>query len=197
VVATAAVFSYSWANALVYRSFGEEPPVRGAGPGGPPRAAAPPADAAGMPPSGTGAVEVAAAARAVPLDTLLERAAAQAGHWRTITMNLSSEAAPTVRVSIDQGDGGQPQRRHTVVLDAYTGEVRAWQPFTSQTPGQQARLWIRFLHTGEALGILGQTVAGLVSLTSLIMAWTGIALAYRRLIAPRFRRSKPRRASAA
>src|SRR5882672_2206373 len=31
IVASAVVFSYPWANALVYRSVGEEPPVRGAG----------------------------------------------------------------------------------------------------------------------------------------------------------------------
>ena len=77
-----------------------------------------------------------------------------------------------------------------MTLDAATGEVVSWNPFTSQTPGRQARSWVRFLHTGEALGIVGQTVAGLVSLTSMLMVWTGLALAYRRLIAPLFARNR-------
>ncbi|MGW8369240.1 MAG: PepSY domain-containing protein, partial [Gammaproteobacteria bacterium] len=68
-----------------------------------------------------------------------------------------------------------------------SGEVASWQPFESQSPGRRARSWVRFLHTGEALGIVGQTIAGLVSLTTLVMVWTGLALAYRRLISPLFR----------
>jgi uncharacterized iron-regulated membrane protein len=74
------------------------------------------------------------------------------------------------------------------VLDAATGAVQAWQPFSSQSTGQKARSWIRFLHTGEALGIVGQTIAGIVSLTSVLMVWTGLALAYRRLIVPLYAR---------
>jgi hypothetical protein len=41
---------------------------------------------------------------------------------------------------------------------------------------------LRFAHTGEVLGITGQTIAGLVSLGSVILAWTGIALALRRFL---------------
>ena len=66
--------------------------------------------------------------------------------------------------------------------------MREWAPFSSQTPGQRLRSWIRFLHTGEALGIVGQTIAAIVSATSVIMVWTGLALAWRRLISPLFRR---------
>jgi uncharacterized iron-regulated membrane protein len=62
-------------------------------------------------------------------------------------------------------------------------------PFQSQSPGRQARSWLRFLHTAEALGPLGQTIAGLASLTSVIMVYTGLALAYRRQIVPLFKRT--------
>jgi uncharacterized iron-regulated membrane protein len=111
------------------------------------------------------------------------------GDWRSLSLNIPSEPdASTVRIGVDQGNGGQPQRRHTLVLDASTGSVQAWQPFSSQSTGQKARSWIRFLHTGEALGIVGQTIAGIVSLTSVLMVWTGLALAYRRLIAPLYTR---------
>ena len=168
VVATATVFSYPWASNAVYRAFGEEPPAgRGGG------AAAP----------------VAAAPAPTPaFDALFARASTQVDDWKTITLTFPQPGATTVSFAIDQGNGGQPQLRHTLVLDAASGNVASWQPFESQTPGRRARSWVRFLHTGEALGIAGQTVAGIVSLTSVIMVWTGLALAWRRLVSPLFRR---------
>jgi uncharacterized iron-regulated membrane protein len=186
VVATAVVFSYPWANALVYRAAGEEPP--GAG-GGPPRGQAPPVATAprGQAPS---VASVGTAIDRLGYDALLARAAAH-GEWRTLTLNIPGDVeAPTVRIGIDEGNGGQPQRRHTLTLDAATGAVASYAPFSSQSAGQKARSWIRFLHTGEALGIAGQTVAGLVSFTSILMVWTGLALAYRRLLQPLWRRRK-------
>jgi uncharacterized iron-regulated membrane protein len=174
VVATAVVFSYPWANALVYRIAGEEPPRAG---GGPPRGQAEPAFVV---PDGT-------AIDSLGYDALLARAAAHR-EWQTLTLTIPAPDAPTVRIAIDEGNGGQPQRRHTLTLDAATGGVLSYAPFSSQSAGQKARSWIRFLHTGEALGLVGQTIAGLVSLTSIVMVWTGLALAYRRLLQPLWRR---------
>jgi uncharacterized iron-regulated membrane protein len=179
VVATAVVFSYPWANDLVYRSVGEQPPRAGAGAA---RAATP--NVAPGPDVSTGDATVR-----LGYDELMARAAAH-GDWQTLTLTLPSDAAQaTVRVAVDRGNGGQPQHRHTLTLDATTGAVAAWAPFSSQTTGQKARSLIRFLHTGEALGIVGQTIAGLVSLTSTLMVWTGLALAWRRLIQPLLRRA--------
>jgi uncharacterized iron-regulated membrane protein len=180
VVATATVFSYPWASNAVYRVFGEEPPTRGArAPDAPgPQANAGPAAAAFGTPT----------AAPLSLDALFERAATQVEDWKTITVTLPADDAATVSFAIDRGNGGQPQRRHNLTLDAMTGSVASWDPFDSQSPGRQARSWVRFLHTGEALGIVGQTVAGIVSLTSVIMVYTGLALAWRRLVVPLFRR---------
>ena len=179
VVATATVFSYPWASDLVYRAFGEEPPARGGGGrGGPAQTAAAPVTEWI---EGTGS-------SVLGLDELFARAAAH-GDWRTLTLTLPTDAtATTVRFAIDAGNGGQPYLRHTLTLDATSGAVASYAPFSSQTPGQQARSWVRFLHTGEALGIVGQTIAGVVSFTSVLMVWTGIALAWRRLVSPLFRR---------
>jgi uncharacterized iron-regulated membrane protein len=175
VVGSAVVFSYPWANDLVYRSVGEQPPVRGARGGG---------GAASQAAFERRAGDAATPAR-LSYDALLARAMERAADWRTITLQLpASPGASTVRFSIDQGNGGQPQLRQSLVLDAATGEVREWLPFAAQSTGQKARTMIRFLHTGEALGIVGQTVAGIVSAASVIMVWTGLALAYRRLVAP-------------
>ena len=191
VVATATVFSYPWANDLVYRAVGEQPPRQGGGgePGGPPRGAGQ-GEATVVAPNGT-------AIDRLGYDALVARAAAH-GEWQTLTLNIPADAeAPTVRIGIDQGNGGQPYLRHNLTLDASTGGVEGWAPFSSQTTGQKARSWIRFLHTGEALGLVGQTIAGLVSLTSVLMVWTGLALAWRRLVQPLLRRQLAKNPEAA
>ncbi|MCC6201517.1 MAG: PepSY domain-containing protein [Gammaproteobacteria bacterium] len=216
VVATGVVISYPWASDLVYRSVGEEPPARGgppgppgamAGPTGAPGAAARgprqgPGSAAGRGPAlggpGSGsfggrtaqALDGAASAAAPDLDALFARAAAHLPAWRTIALRVPGDPAAPVGFSIDQGSGGQPQKRHNLTLDARTGDVVAWEPWDSQSPGRRLRSYLRFLHTGETLGIAGQTIAGLVSFASIILVWTGIALAWRRLIQPLFRKKQ-------
>jgi uncharacterized iron-regulated membrane protein len=167
IVASATVFYYGWANEIVYRSFGEEPPVRG----GSPSREAPAAD-----------ISTYAVGR-LSLDELTERVATQVPGWRTLTLTLPGATDEVVKYSLDRGTGGQPQHRYDVTLDAGSAEVIASERFAG-TPGRRARSMLRFLHTGEALGIAGQTIAGLVSLTSAIMVWTGLALAWRRLVRP-------------
>jgi uncharacterized iron-regulated membrane protein len=169
VVATATVFSYPWASDLVYRSVGEEPPQRGRGP------------AAGGGRVAEGGTPIG---QPLTLDALLDIASGRSEAWQRITVQLPREREPTVGFTVDEGNGGQPQLRNNLTLDAYSGSVAAWRPFSTQSTGQRARSYIRFLHTGEALGLAGQTVAGIVSLTSVLMVWTGLALAYRRLIVP-------------
>ncbi|MBN4075990.1 PepSY domain-containing protein [Gammaproteobacteria bacterium AH-315-E17] len=181
IVATASVFSYGWANNLVYQAFGEAPPVRG------PRGAPP--SASNMDVMGS---SFESQKQYLNMDQLFSRAndfiTQQGGDWRQLSLSLPSETSSVAQFSIDQGNGGQPHLRHNLSLNRETGTVASWQPFNSQTPGRQARSIIRFLHTGEALGIWGQTIAGLVSLISLLMVWTGLALAYRRLIRPLFKK---------
>ena len=170
IVATATVFSYGWASDLVYRSFGEEPPTRGRG-GNPPAVAT-----------------LADGVDPLSLDDLLRSATVGIPEWRTLTLNLPDEAAAVVTVRVDEGTGGQPQYRRDRELDRSSGAVVAERPFSTESPGRQARIFIRFLHTGEALGVAGQTVAGIVSLLTLIMVWTGLALSWRRLISPLLQR---------
>lgn len=181
VVATASVFYYPWANNLVYQIYGEEVPRRGAGP-------APTANNAN---TGNGSLPTEPPAY-LALDTLFKSAVASlessGDNWRQISLALPRDNNPTINLAIDQGNGGQPHLRHNMVLDRQSGEVTQWQPFSSQSPGRQTRSIVRFLHTGEVLGIWGQTIAGLVSLFSLFMVWTGIALAWRRVISPLFRK---------
>lgn len=165
IVATATVFNYQWATNMVYRLAGEEPPARGL------TAPAVPVD---------NALVVPNQAQPLSLDALFIVAQARTPDWQTISLSLPASGATRADFSIDEGDGGQPQKRHSLQLNAYTGEAVAWLPFTSLSAGRQARSWMRFLHTGEALGLFGQTVAGLASFAAVLMVWTGFALALRR-----------------
>jgi uncharacterized iron-regulated membrane protein len=124
-------------------------------------------------------------------DELFAIAAGHVDGWKKLTLQIPDEthSASTLRFSIDRGNGGQPHLRQELVLDATSGAIVEDIPFSSASTGRKARSIIRFLHTGEVLGIAGQTLAGLVSLLSILMVWTGLALAYRRLIQPLFRKA--------
>lgn len=162
IISTATVFNYSWANNLVYRLAGEAPPVRGS--------------------SANVDAPVPATVDRLPYADLVSTAKTYSEDWRTITLAIPAAEANSANLTLDEGDGGQPQKRHVLTLDVSDGAVIQWAPFTSQTAGAQARRWVRFLHTGEALGIIGQTVAGIASFAAILMVWTGLALALRRFL---------------
>ncbi len=167
VVLSAVVISYTWAGNLVYRVVGENPP--------PPRAPAPPS------------TQPAAGANSSPaqrslegFDELWSQAEQQTSAWQIISLRLPTTDEAPVTFTIDEGDGGQPQKRAQLTLDRKSGEVVRWEPFSSYTKGRQLRSFLRFAHTGEVAGIIGQTIAGLASLGGVFLVYTGLALAWRR-----------------
>jgi uncharacterized iron-regulated membrane protein len=106
-------------------------------------------------------------------------------------VRLPIPAQGPVTFTIDRGTGARPDLRAQLVLDRATADLVRWEPYASQSRGRQWRTWIRWTHTGEAGGLIGQTVAGLASAGGVVLAWTGIALSVRR-----FRAWLARRASA-
>ena len=72
--------------------------------------------------------------------------------------------------------------RSQLLLDTATGGVVRWEPYAAQSRGQKWRGWVRFGHTGELGGIVGQTLAGTACLGGVVLVWTGLALAFRRLV---------------
>jgi uncharacterized iron-regulated membrane protein len=114
------------------------------------------------------------------LDAQWARAEQQQAGWRSISLRLPTAADATLSFTIDTGNGGQPQKRAQLTLDRKTGDVVRWEPFSSLTAGRRARSWLRFAHTGEAAGIVGQTIAGLVSAGGAVLVWTGLSLSWRR-----------------
>ena len=168
VVLSAVVISYTWASNLVYKLAGEEPPAQQQRPG---------------PPGGAGQQQPGAALPLEGLDALLVKAERQVEGWRTITVQLPPKADAPVNFAIDRGNGGQPQLRAQLALDRATGEVVRWEPYSNNSLGRRMRSWLRFAHTGEVYGLVGQTVAALASAGGALLVYTGLALALRRLLA--------------
>ena len=169
VVLSAVVISYTWASNLVYKLAGEEPPAQQQRP---------------APPGGAGQQQ--GAATAVPLeglDALLVKAEQQVEGWRTITLQLPSKPDAPVTFAIDRGNGGQPQLRSQLTLDRATGEVVRWEQYSNNTLGRRMRSWLRFAHTGEVYGLIGQTIAALASAGGALLVYTGLSLAVRRMFA--------------
>lgn len=81
---------------------------------------------------------------------------------------------------IQEPVGWPPAPRSQLVLDPVAAEVVKWEPFAGQNMGRRLRAWVRPLHTSEAGGFLGQTIAFLASAGGAVLVWTGIALAWRR-----------------
>ncbi len=186
VVYSGMVISYPWAANFMYRVFGAEVPVQqqAAGPtsNGVPQAAA----IAGS------VAAVAAGPQWKSMDELIVAALADdaSAGWKRFTLTLPPAAAHQVQIEIDHGNGAQAQLRHTLSLDRATGTIVGRRGFADQPEAQRLRSIARFLHTGEVLGFWGQTIAGLASLAGVLLVWTGLALAWRRLILPLFARSR-------
>jgi uncharacterized iron-regulated membrane protein len=178
VVVSAVPISFPWANDWVYRAAGEAPPAgrRGGGPGD-----------AGARDGGRGRGAGTPRVATEGLDGLLQRAAQQERDWQTMTVRLPDAPRGPVSFAIDRGDGGQPQLRSTLTLGR-AGAVVRYETFADQGPGRRLRSLMRFAHTGEVLGLAGQTVAGLASAGAVVLVWTGIALALRRARAWLWRR---------
>jgi uncharacterized iron-regulated membrane protein len=169
IVASALPMSFPWANAALYRAVGEEPPRPGGGGGN--GGAAQNGRPREMPESG----EISPDA----MNALWIRAEAQEEGWTTITMRMPVSARAPMTFAIDRGNGGQPQVRSTLTVDRNSGAIR-YETFADQKLGARLRSLSRFAHTGEALGVTGQTIAGLASVGASVLVCTGLALAFRR-----------------
>ena len=175
IVFSGAVISYPWVSDLVYNAFGEEAPVRRAprSPGATsPRTGGLHGEPEALTPPAVGDFN---------LDAYIAMATEAEPGWRTLRINMPSSADEPVSLAIDKGSGRQPHLQSTIEVNRVTAEVLRRVTFSDQTPGSRARRLLRFAHTGEVAGVVGQTLAGLVSAGAVVLAYTGIALSWRRL----------------
>ncbi len=173
---TALVISYQWANNLVYKVTGNQPPAPAA-PQAPPGGGAP----------GRGEPD---ARIEIPsnLNQLWARAEQQVGFWKSIALRLPARPGMPVTFAIEEGASWNPIARSQLTLDPKTTEVTKWEPYAGLNAGRQLRSWVRSTHTGESGGIIGQIIACLASLGGAMLVWTGLSLAWRRFRAWQVRR---------
>lgn len=174
VVASGVVMSFGWASNLVFRLAGENPPQQR------PRPPAPP---------GNAATDVAKLSYE-GLNGLYTRAQQYNYDWRTIAVRLPKTDEANAVFSVDAGWGGQPQKRTTLTLERRTGQVVKTETFADNSTGRRWRTILRFAHTGEVLGLFGQTLAGFASLGAVFLVYTGVALSWRRFGNWRTRRAR-------
>jgi uncharacterized iron-regulated membrane protein/flavodoxin len=166
---TAVVMSYPWANDLLYTLAGSEPPPRAQGSS--PMAQAPRSEADNEP---------RALRPLASLDAFLARAKEQAPGWVMMMMRLPTRGDGPITILIQEPSAPHIFARSQLQLHRSTAEIVKWEPYAAATLGRKLRIWVRGLHTGEALGFAGQTVAGLASLGGCFLVWTGFAMAWRR-----------------
>ena len=100
--------------------------------------------------------------------------------------NAPEDNKPEIEVVDDGAERDQitikikPQKRYKITLNTQSGAVVQQTSFSDLSTYRKARSYIRFLHTGEALGLLGQTIAGLSSLFVCLLVYTGLMLSIRR-----------------
>jgi uncharacterized iron-regulated membrane protein len=172
IVASAVPMSYIWANELVFRLAGSEPPPRPASEGQRPA----------MLQSAPEAPPALATQDLSGLDRVFARASTEYPAWQSISLRLPLPAEGPLSVTVDESTHrGRPDLRTTLTVDRSSGELVKKENFAEQSAGRRARSWMRWIHTGEVAGLPGQIVAALACAATLLLGWTGFALALRRL----------------
>jgi uncharacterized iron-regulated membrane protein len=176
IVASGATISYQWAADLVHRLAGDTPPFQ-----------ASPRSLASVTQNDL-SVTPDPAAPSVDLQALVASAVAETPGWRTVTISLPESIHDPVVVAVDRGTGRQPWKSDDLVFDRATGELVARAGYPTFSRGFRIRRWLRFAHTGEVYGVIGQSIAGVVSLGVAVMVWTGLAMSWRRFFGSAGRR---------
>ena len=176
IVFSGATISYRWAADVVHRLAGDTPPFQ-ASPR--PWASAAQDDLSVEPDPATSSVE---------LQALVTRVGAETPDWRTLTIDLPAAVREPVVVAVDRGTGRQPSKSEDLLFDRATGELVARAGYPTFSRGFKIRRWLRFAHTGEVYGVVGQSIAGVASLGVAVMVWTGLAMSWRRFFGSAGRR---------
>jgi len=171
IVLTATIFYFSsWANEAIYGLYGEAVPVR----------------------ERAHEDHQPAARGLASYESLFQRAKMHASEndaadWHSMWMEVGAVPG-AVEFYIDRSIGRRPDYAYNLVLDEDDGRVLEVKHSTDWSRGDQAWAAARYLHTGELYGVFGQTIAGLASMAACLLVYTGLALAWRRLVSPKFKK---------
>lgn len=161
VVLTGLIMSYQWSNAVFFKLMGSEPPPQmQKGPGGV---------------GGKGSAP--AIISDFNWDAYITSAAEKVPQWKSMMLRLPPKPDAPVSILI-QGAGGPHFARSQMALDIKTAKVVKWEPFLELNKARQGRVWVRYLHTGEAWGLISQIAAFFTSCAAILLIWTGFSMAW-------------------
>lgn len=163
LTATAVVMSYQWANNLLYSMTGSELPQQQQQQRQPPNQNQSSGQVSNLPEN---------------INELWNKAEDYTD-WNSISLRLPATNDSAV-FTIDEGKYWNKFGRSTLTLNPENGEVIKWETYGEQSSGRQLRSWVRFTHTGETFGFIGQLLACLACIGGAFLVWTGISLAIRR-----------------
>ncbi len=107
-------------------------------------------------------------------DTLFERAENFVPRVQSVILNLplkNNEA----NFNLFKGRYWNGFARSILTLNAETGETIKFEDYGDQNSGRQLRSWIRFTHTGETGGFIGQLIGFLACIGGAVLVYTGFA----------------------
>ncbi|HTA77050.1 MAG TPA: PepSY-associated TM helix domain-containing protein [bacterium] len=171
IVLTGIIMIYPWANDLLYRATGNEPPARSA-------MAPPSPDAKGS--RGDKKIARKTHSRSANFSAYFAAAEKRSPAWLSMNLRLPQGNRPNVMVVIEEPSSPNAYGRSLLTLDANTAEVIKWEPYEGYNLGRKLRIWVRALHTGEAGGVFGQIIAALAVLGAMVSVFTGFNLSFRR-----------------
>lgn len=176
VISTGMVFSYPWANNLIFTLTGNEPPPQRQRAGGP-------GSSGGQPQAPPVIYQLEG------LSTLIDQVKDQHEGWNRMTIRMPHGPDNHMDVIFDHGNGLQPHKIHTYEASLESKKIElAKDSFQNANWGRKIRMWVRYTHTGELFGIPGQILAALTSIAAIFLVYTGFALSIRRLIQSRKRK---------
>lgn len=166
ITMTGAVLAYPWATQLLYTMTGSQMPAQDqhraahANEGGP---------------------------RPQPfidpqLDRWVQMAASAVPDWQLLRVPMLPANEQKITLTADRSQGGRPEKAVAITIDRSSQRIQQVDEFSSNPLGRKLRLWARFVHTGEEFGLVGALVAALSALAALLLCWTGIAMAVRRMM---------------
>ncbi|MBL9210796.1 MAG: PepSY domain-containing protein [Opitutaceae bacterium] len=166
---TAMPISFRWAGSFLYALTGTPLPASG------PQSSGTPIPTIDVPAPAAGAQPLA-------LNVLLSAAREAVPGWQTITLRLAAPGAKAgpAYFTVRTRDSWPRTANTTLQLDPFTGKTLRRDGHADLDAARRLRGWTRYLHTGEAVGWLGQLVAGIASLGGAVLVVTGIALSCRR-----------------
>jgi uncharacterized iron-regulated membrane protein len=119
--------------------------------------------------------------RAGSLESIFREVTQQFPQWKSLDMTMPQNDR-TIAVRVDFLSEARPDRQVSLFFDRATGALLRQTTFAALPPGGKLRAFTKYVHTGQAGGLPGETAAGFTALSACFLVWTGLAMALRRFM---------------